>query len=464
LLANGLSWRNRWFAGKPAPTGATTASAKISSGGVQGSTRLGLVAMAVVATVACATLGPRGATAPPPRLLFTGHIEGYLEPCGCSEGQLGGVARRAELLRRLRAEPGETLLVDAGNRFIAGGDAGAIQATYLAKAAERAGVAAINLGLDERVLGADFLYDIEALRRLPWVRTNPPPSREGPWPGEPLRRLAVGDQRIAIAGISTVATRSEGTVPDPVAALRSVAAERAPEERLVVLVQGSLADADAIARAVPTIDVIVTADGGAALEPAAHTVGPVLVVATGTDGKWLGAITLAPGPLPAAAVTTFVLGEKIPDDPATAALVADYYGALKEARVLAEEPPQPTVGGAFTGAAACQSCHPDAYQVWQGSGHARALTTLVERGKDGAPECVTCHTLGHGFTGGFVDAQTTPERGGVQCESCHGVGSNHIANPSPDYGHAGEPTCRPCHTPEQSTQFDFETYWGRIFH
>jgi len=428
------------------------------------SIRIGVAALAVAAAMACVAVRPRVPTGPPPRLLFTGHIEGYLEPCGCSEGQLGGVARRAELLRRLRAEPGETLFVDAGNRFIAAGDSGAIQATYLAKAAERAGVAAINLGLDERVLGADFLYDIEAVRRLPWVRTNPPPSREGPWPGEPLRRLVVGGQRIAVAGISTVATRGEGAVPDPVAALRSVAAERAPEERLVVLIQGSIADADAIARAVPTIDVIVTADGGVAPGPEAHQVGSVLVVATGTDGKWLGAITLGPGPLSPAAVTTYPLGEEIPDDPATAALVSDYYGALKEARVLAEEPPQPTVGGSFTGAVACQSCHPDAYQIWQGSGHAQALTTLAERGKDGAPECVACHTLGHGFTGGFIDTQTTPERGGVQCESCHGVGSNHIANPSPDYGHAGEHTCRACHTPEQSTHFDFETYWGRIFH
>jgi hypothetical protein len=243
-----------------------------------------------------------------------------------------------------------------------------------------------------------------------------------------------------------------------------VAAGLRPVERLVVLLQGSLADADALARAEPRIDLIVTADGGAAIDSQAHKVGDVLVVATGTDGKWLGSITLTPGRLPVTAVTAYRLGEEIPDDPATAALVADYYGALKEARVLADEPPRPTAGGSFTGAAACESCHPDAYQIWQTGPHARALDTLVARGKDGAPECVACHTLGYGFTGGFVDGATTPERGGVQCENCHGVGSNHIANPSPEYGHAGEHTCRTCHTAEQSTHFDFDTYWQRIFH
>lgn len=423
-----------------------------------------LCLMLLAVTAACVALRPSRPAGPPPRLLFTGHIEGYLEPCGCSEGQLGGVARRAELLRRLRREPGATVLVDAGNRFIAGGRAGQIQAAYLAEAAERVGVAAINLGVDERNLGADFLHDIEAVRRLPWVRTNPPPSPEGAWPGTEVLRLYAGEQRLVVAGISTVATRGEGNVPDPATAVQGVAAGLRPVERLVVLLQGSLADADALARAEPRIDLIVTADGGAAIDSQAHKVGDVLVVATGTDGKWLGSITLTPGRLPVTAVTAYRLGEEIPDDPATAALVADYYGALKEARVLADEPPRPTAGGSFTGAAACESCHPDAYQIWQTGPHARALDTLVARGKDGAPECVACHTLGYGFTGGFVDGATTPERGGVQCENCHGVGSNHIANPSPEYGHAGEHTCRTCHTAEQSTHFDFDTYWQRIFH
>jgi hypothetical protein len=427
--------------------------------------RVGSLCLALLVTaVACVALRGSRAAGPPPRLLFTGHIEGYLEPCGCSEGQLGGAARRAELLRRLRQEPGEAVLVDAGNRFIAGGRAGQIQAAYLAEAADRAGVAAINLGVDERNLGADFLHDIEAVRRLPWVRSNAPPSTEGAWPGDEVLRVRVGEERLAVAGISTVATRAEGSVPDPAAAVRRIADGVRPAERLVVLLQGRIADADALARAEPRIDVIITADGGAAIDAQAHRVGGVLVVATGTDGKWLGGITLMPGRLPASAVTAYRLGEEIPDDPAIAALVRDYYGALKEARVLADEPPQPTAGGAFVGAEACESCHPDAYQIWQTGPHAHALDTLESRGKDGAPECVTCHTLGYGFIGGFVDGDTTPERGGVQCENCHGVGSNHSANPSPEYGHAGEHTCLPCHTPEQSTHFDFETYWQRIFH
>ncbi len=39
----------------------------------------------------------------PVTFVFSGAEMGYLEPCGCSEGQLGGIARRASFLRGRRA-------------------------------------------------------------------------------------------------------------------------------------------------------------------------------------------------------------------------------------------------------------------------------------------------------------------------------------------------------------------------
>jgi hypothetical protein len=325
---------------------------------------------------------------------------------------------------------------------------------------ERAGLAAINLGVDERNLGATFLASIPEVARLPWVRTNPP-AAGSPWPGTPTRRVRLGRDTLVIAGLSTVA--GDPPAPSPAEALRPVAATVRAGERLVVLLQGKVAAAGELARAVTGIDLIV-ADGGDSLDADAHRVGHTLVVSTGTDGKWLGAIALQPGPLGVDQVHAHPLGEDIPDDPPTAGLVADYYRALKEAQVLREAPPTPTVGGSFTGAAACQQCHPDAFDIWRESAHAHALDTLVARGKEGAPECVPCHTLGFGYTGGFVDAETSPARGGVQCENCHGVGSNHAVNPTSDYGRTGEATCRACHTEEQSTGFAFQPYWEQIFH
>ena len=50
------------------------------------------------------------------------------------------------------------------------------------------------------------------------------------------------------------------------------------------------------------------------------------------------------------------------------------------------------------------------------------------------------------------------------CESCHGPGSLHVENPSPDTitGKPGEKVCVTCHNPENSPHFDFATYLPRV--
>src|SRR5688572_28616942 len=45
-----------------------------------------------------------GWPAPQAALVFTGDQYGYLEPCGCTAGQTGGLARRGDLMRQLREE------------------------------------------------------------------------------------------------------------------------------------------------------------------------------------------------------------------------------------------------------------------------------------------------------------------------------------------------------------------------
>src|SRR3972149_465325 len=85
-----------------------------------------LVLLALVsAALVAASLGacgrrPRG----PGRvtILYTGGVQGALEPCGCSPGQLGGVARQATLVKEIRREAAAVILVDAGDLLLQGGD------------------------------------------------------------------------------------------------------------------------------------------------------------------------------------------------------------------------------------------------------------------------------------------------------------------------------------------------------
>lgn len=96
----------------------------------------------------------------------------------------------------------------------------------------------------------------------------------------------------------------------------------------------------------------------------------------------------------------------------------------------------------YTGVMACSKCHQGErfgfqYSKWRDTPHARAFADLASpRGYELArkagiqgdptqsPQCLECHTTGHGrpqadFLAGF------DPRDGVQCEACHGPGSDY---------------------------------------
>lgn len=90
----------------------------------------------------------------------------------------------------------------------------------------------------------------------------------------------------------------------------------------------------------------------------------------------------------------------------------------------------PLIGPAFfVGQATCASCHPSEHTSWMGTIHATAFDTLVAGGAGENELCFPCHSVGYGLPGGFVNLTTTPQLAHVQCENCHGPGSNHVSDP-----------------------------------
>jgi hypothetical protein len=94
----------------------------------------------------------------------------------------------------------------------------------------------------------------------------------------------------------------------------------------------------------------------------------------------------------------------------------------------------------YVGAKKCKMCHIKQYKAWQKTSMADSFENLkpgvkaeakkkagLDPDKDYTHDegCLKCHTTGYGKPGGFVSIEETPKLAGVQCEGCHGPGSEY---------------------------------------
>jgi predicted CXXCH cytochrome family protein len=109
----------------------------------------------------------------------------------------------------------------------------------------------------------------------------------------------------------------------------------------------------------------------------------------------------------------------------------------------------------YVGFGKCVFCHAANYYIVKiTTNHGRAFSTLVERKESKNEKCLTCHTVGYDKkrdNGGYDELHDARELEGVQCESCHGPGSNHTKGLKKMKRYLSEEACR-CHTnPPQPT-------------
>jgi hypothetical protein len=163
------------------------------------------------------------------------------------------------------------------------------------------------------------------------------------------------------------------------------------------------------------------------------------------------------------------LGPEVQRDAAIRSLMDAYdvrvndYNRKAFADVFA--PPAPPGAARYVGSAACQSCHEQAFAWWTKHPHGHAYATLEAVHKQFNLSCAACHLTGYLEPGGsaLVHNEGLTQ---VGCESCHGPGSQHVAQPAKLSARLvrapGEATCKRCHTPEHSDLFEFTTYVARL--
>lgn len=124
--------------------------------------------------------------------------------------------------------------------------------------------------------------------------------------------------------------------------------------------------------------------------------------------------------------------------------------------------PAPEGQPSYVGSEACGAgCHDGQLAWWRTTMHGRAYPTLVEHHKEYNLSCVGCHVTGYNRPGGSTVSHTDALQN-VGCETCHGPGSQHVADPTGAAVNVrrgtNEGTCLGCHTPEHSDRFDYTAY------
>ena len=418
----------------------------------------------------------RAAGAPPDTLvvLATADLKGKTSPCGCHIPK-GGFARIAAFVDSTRAVQRSTLYLDAGGSFPEQ-DGRTDLAEFMYRSLVQIGAGAIGVGPRDLRHGVAFLRDLVHRTGAPVTCANLA-DRRTRLPIFPSGRvLDVGGVKVGVFAIygdrfdlgpaadSLVVLDPENAAHAQVTALRNKGAQV-----VVLLAQLGRVGGEDLVTAVPGIDVVLLGHDVPVYENG-RRIGGTMASYAGEQGQHLGVIRVALAPDGRAADATCGVASLDPgvrEQPAMFRSVQAFEDAFNERMRLAErsarvaEDDDPV--DHFVGEAVCARCHAAESQQWRTTAHSLAWETLERVKKDATPECIPCHVVGFRQAGGFQTAARTPQLVNVQCENCHGMGTEH----GDDWltrRKVGEGTCRGCHNEERDPEFDFTAKFPLILH
>lgn len=403
-------------------------------------------------------------------IIYSGNLNGELEPCGCSpEGNLGGIKRRATLLKKLRIENPDSFVVSAGGLLSSEGPGDRLKSEYILKGFTRLNYDAIGMQWRDLVYGADFVLS----SKLPWVISN--------WKNKsvPMQRvIKKAGQQLAffdwLDPEDSPMRQMQGQhslVKDSPSQLLAALQQAKRHHQLTVLATTLKADQLAKIISLDNVDILIE---HAAYEEYGQPrmVSNTLVIQPGSRGMRLGKLVLemVNGRIKTWKHEVLAMPTSIADAPELTAWYEEYNAKVKAAYLKRVELRKKQESGKspFVGEEVCATCHAAQHKIWSESLHATAYEKLEDVDKSFDPDCIKCHTVGFDKPGGFIDMNLTGNLLGVQCESCHGAGRSHVesngAQPVPNTNWPKQKICAQCHVHEHSPSFRFETYWPKIAH
>ncbi len=420
-------------------------------------------------------------------IFFSGQTYGFVQPCGCSRPQMGGLERRAYFVNTLKAKGWPVAGVDLGDLYpekAAVEDQSWLKYVATMNALRDMGYLAVGVGKTE--ISADLMkliaqYALQKEQRPFTLAANVvgvngkqliPRDQHFPPPGAGKRPMVeavevgeVGKVVVGVAGVVGKALAEENKtakwddridfpnakqgITDARDALKKHAAKPAVR---VLIFQGPLADAKLVAADFPEFQVILCrAEEGAPapLQPTVPEKSDTRIIQVGEKGQNIGVLGLFKKPDGSFEFhyQLVPLGEEFvqpgKDEDAVKAnrslLALDWYaGEVKRENFLPKYPKRPHVAQiqalalkpavklTYVGSESCKTCHKAEYEKWEKTPHGHAMDTLEKVAKRPALRQ---------FDG--------------ECVQCHSVGFHHPsgytdATKTPYLKHVG---CESCHGP-----------------
>jgi hypothetical protein len=439
-------------------------------------------------------------------LVVSGEDDGYMEPCGCSAEQIGGLIRRSAFIDRLHNQKWPTAQIHLGGLIKNPGSArgGAEQARmkfdYAVQALKLLSYSALGLCTEDLKVGVQEalgVLDNNLGDTTKIVVANVQPEAVYEKLFRPSVVVTAGPVKLGITSVTdpdllaklndSAKDSSLPSVKRPEDVLPAVlAALEAKSDFQVLMVQGPPALAKQLGEAYPGFDVVVATSE--TVDPLNHEPEPLnggktLLVSIGKKGKYVGALGFFPSETPRVRFELVTLDKRFDGGgaPMKKLIEDDYRGMLKVAKTVENYGKRNFIGGApgaaFVGAATCKECHPKTFAFWSGTKHAGAFESLLHDPKPNSAfdaECVSCHTTGFEYHSGWLSPDRTPNLAGNQCENCHGPGSKHAQEPDNDKFRElmsvtieqadKNQLCSHCHDEDNSRDFEIKKYWRKIRH
>lgn len=449
---------------------------------------MALTLVTVLAAAVFHLARPAGPLADPGFLTihFTCDTSGRLEPCGCFTGQHGGLTRLKSWLDARKAT-GPVLKLDVGGAIAGGADYDLIQYRYLTRAYHVMDFAALNMGAAEARLPAETLANLASTSPVPLLSASLVDASSRREVLQPYQIIKAAGSRIGILGV--VSPRS---VPTPGEGFAILGLNEAVDRHLPALVAQTdliillaFVDEPEMRRLAKDYYEFALILGGDVRGPtqSIQRENESMILYTTNEARTVGTLQAR---LDRSARTRLVdpvyeiqlLWESIPQHEDLLAMVREYRNEIRRTPLAIDDPdsvdpdavPGVSHAATYVGSASCQSCHPQAHEVWGKSGHAHAFETLVKSGSEADPHCIKCHTVGFGRPSGYRRPLGGESLTDVGCESCHGPASEHVAlhlHGKPTgfkFRPLGPGDCKSCHYGEFSRPFEWEKFWPNIQH